>query len=835
MLYHNSESVREVAWVVFDEIHYLKDKQRGVVWEETIILLPRQVRYVFLSATVPNALQFSQWIAHLHHQICHVVSTNWRPTPLQYYLYPQSADGLYLVLDKQGAFQDTNFRHAMDTLKLSSGGRGRHHGPRDHEPNDMHKLVKMLVVESWDPIVVFAFSRRECEVLAMQTAKMNLNSGEEKNSVNTVFRNAISILSAADQSLPQIKYLLPLLERGIGIHHGALLPILREVVEILFQDGLIKVLFATETFSIGLNMPAKTVVFTSIRKWDGKCFRHLTSGEMIQMSGRAGRRGLDDQGTVVLMIDEPLAPEAVAAMICGQADRLDSGFHLTDHMVLNWLRSEGVKPELMLQRSFYHFQQSARVSLLERDLQEAQARASSIHVPHADVLDDLDRVQQQLDVQLADRVAVTSHPSYALPFLQTGRVVRIQAGTEDFGWGATVAFQKRRAPKDKDWAAEYERVQQDPQHAAEQYIVDVLVRISTSAGGKAGSGAMRPADTNEEILEVVPVLLSCVKDISAVRLSLPRDIRPRERRVELTRALTEVVEMGEGGPPLLDPVEDMKIVDEAFDTLLKKTDMLRKRQRELRNELARALVKGQGKENHAQNADVARLKTIHTSRRAAEAHADELAAEVGAARNAVHLADLRARKRTLHRLGYVTDAEVVQHKGRVACEIVAADALILTELVYEGAFRGLTPALCAALVSVFVVEGRAGAAREAQVLPDALRDAMRALDGVARRVSQVSRESGLVAGPSSAFEIRLERVDCVLGWCAGKSFDELVRQADELEGTLVRDLRRLAELLRQLTEAARAVGNPELEDLFQGARELLERNDSVVFSPSLYL
>ena len=132
--------------------------------------------------------------------------------------------------------------------------------------------------------------------------------------VSTVFKNATACLNEEDQNLPQIQHILPLLRRGIGIHHGGLLPILKEVIELLFQEGLLKVLFATETFSIGLNMPARTVVFTAVRKWDGNEFRNLSSGEFIQMSGRAGRRGLDDRGIVIMMFDEKLEPSAAKVL-----------------------------------------------------------------------------------------------------------------------------------------------------------------------------------------------------------------------------------------------------------------------------------------------------------------------------------------------------------------------------------------------------------------------------------------------------------------------------------------------------------------------------------------
>lgn len=232
-------------------------------------------------------------------------------------------------------------------------------------PSDISKIIKMIMLKNFNPVIVFAFSKRECESLALSMSKLEFNSAEEQDLITNIFTNAIENLSEDDRKLPQISNILPLLKRGIGIHHGGLLPILKEVIEILFQEGLIKVLFATETFSIGLNMPAKTVVFTAVRKFDGKDFRNLSSGEYIQMSGRAGRRGLDDRGVVIMMCDEKLEPSAAMNMIKGEADRLDSAFHLGYNMILNLMKVEGVSPEFMLERCFFQFQNNANIPVLK--------------------------------------------------------------------------------------------------------------------------------------------------------------------------------------------------------------------------------------------------------------------------------------------------------------------------------------------------------------------------------------------------------------------------------------------------------------------------------------
>ena len=321
----------------------------------------------------------------------------------------------------------------------------------------------MIMLKTYNPVIVFAFSKRECEALALTLSKFEFNSADEQAMVEKIFANAIAGLAPADRTLPQIENILPLLRRGIGIHHGGLLPILKEVIEILFQEGVIKVLFATETFSIGLNMPAKTVVFTAARKFDGHEFRDLSSGEYIQMSGRAGRRGLDDRGVVIMMCDEKLEPTAAKTMIKGEADRLDSAFHLGYNMILNLMKIEVISPEYMLERCFLQFQSIVGVPALEEgkeltfsygpslilysELKREEEAKNSIVVSDEDLVAQYYEYRQQLDQMSADFREVIHHPSYSLPFLQLGRLVKVKHKDLDFGWGVVINYQKRQPPK----------------------------------------------------------------------------------------------------------------------------------------------------------------------------------------------------------------------------------------------------------------------------------------------------------------------------------------------------------------------------------------------------
>ena len=286
-----------------------------------------------------------------------------------------------LVVDENGVFREENFQRAMSAIADSKGddpgdpnakgkGKGKdkkiNKGKNDKQKSDIWKLVRMIMLKNFNPVIVFSFSKRECEALALNLSTLAFNDNSEKEMVSKVFNSAIEMLSDEDKALPQINNLLPLLRRGIGVHHSGLLPILKETIEILFQEGLIKVLFATETFSIGLNMPAKTVVFTNVRKYDGVSQRWITASEFIQMAGRAGRRGIDERGVVIMMINEAMDPAVAKEIVRGEQEKLNSAFHLGYNMILNLIRVEGISPEFMLERCFHQFQNQTGVADLEK-------------------------------------------------------------------------------------------------------------------------------------------------------------------------------------------------------------------------------------------------------------------------------------------------------------------------------------------------------------------------------------------------------------------------------------------------------------------------------------
>ncbi|PBP18085.1 ATP-dependent RNA helicase DOB1, partial [Diplocarpon rosae] len=694
MLYRGSEIMREVQWVVFDEIHYMRDKSRGVVWEETIILLPDKVRYVFLSATIPNAMQFAEWITKTHQQPCHIVYTDFRPTPLQHYFFPAGADGIHLIVDEKGNFREDNFQKAMATIEDKKGadpadinakqkGKGKHKktnkGSAKDDNNDIYKIVRMIMVKHYNPVIVFSFSKRDCEAYALKMSSMAFNDDSEKAMVQKVFESAIESLSDEDKTLPQIQHILPLLRRGIGVHHSGLLPILKETIEILFQENLIKVLFATETFSIGLNMPAKTVVFTSVEKFDGVSMRYLTPSEFVQMSGRAGRRGLDDRGIVIMMINDKMEPATAKGIVRGEQDKLNSAFYLGYNMILNLMRVEGISPEFMLEHCFYQFQHTSSVSGLERELQVMQRERDDLEIPDESTIKEYYDLRQQLTSYTKDMRDVINHPNYCLQFMQPGRVVHIKYKDQDFGWGAVVKFNPIRQVQ-----GEKEPLPQD------SYMLDVLLLVSSGSSTGTQSqtpvpvGVQSPTKEDKGKMEVVPVLLSCIEAISHVRIFLPKDLKPSDQRNTVRKSLDEVKRRFPDGIAVLDPIENMGITDDSFKKLLRKIEILESRL--LANPLHNS-------------PRLPELYNQYSAKLAMGGKIKEKKKAITSALSIMQLDELKSRKRVLRRLGFINDQEVVELKARVACEISSTGdghELLLSELLFNRFFNELSAEVCAA-------------------------------------------------------------------------------------------------------------------------------------------
>ena len=324
--------IEDLSYVIFDEIHYMNDPERGTVWEESLIFSPRSVRFLCLSATIPNADSFAAWIHEIKEHEVEVVRNPHRAVPLKHLFFTNEEH----VVDPHHLKKVIEMEKSAE--RMARGKRQKKFSFRDHAgPNQLH-LVEYLKNNDKLPTIFFSFSRKTCRDYALQAERyFDFVSSHEKGEIATLFR---SIVPEDQRSMKSLQEIRRFSSRGIGIHHAGLLPKAKEFIEVLFGKGLIKVLYATETFAVGINMPARSVCFNSLRKYDGQTFRNIHTKEYFQIAGRAGRRGIDTEGFVYSMIDKKFDDINKVIMIThGDSEPILSQFTISVNMALNLIDS----------------------------------------------------------------------------------------------------------------------------------------------------------------------------------------------------------------------------------------------------------------------------------------------------------------------------------------------------------------------------------------------------------------------------------------------------------------------------------------------------------------
>lgn len=339
-------SLKDYSWIIFDEIHYLDDYERGSVWEESLIFFPDHMKFLGLSATIPNVDELAKWIEMLHKRPIKVVKENNRPVPLHIFFQCQNQ-----VYDDFSSLVKRGFK-SPELVHYSGGKLPRH---VHLKPNKAGTLIEYLHEKNLLPCIYFAFSRRLTETLANELNGLNFLEQEESQKIKNLYADLCKRFDLIGE--PRALELEPLIHRGIGYHHAGMLPTLKEVVERLFTSKLLKVIFTTETFALGINMPAKTVVFDELRKFYGYAFASLQTRDFYQMAGRAGRRGIDKEGFVFARVNpHHVVPQELQKMIYGQPEKVESQFNASYATLLNLYQHHGEKLYEIYPQSFHHYQ-----------------------------------------------------------------------------------------------------------------------------------------------------------------------------------------------------------------------------------------------------------------------------------------------------------------------------------------------------------------------------------------------------------------------------------------------------------------------------------------------
>lgn len=352
MLYNTNfgkvkDNLKDVKYVVLDEVHYMNDEQRGTVWEESIIYCPPSVQIIALSATVANSKQLCDWINTVHSGTEHVY-TDFRPVPLRYYYFDSSKPTEILpLLTPEGRLNK----------KIKPEKKMSFHSRQAKRQNTVKDVINVLHKKEMLPAIFFTFSRKKCDENMEKCSNLNLITNEEAKLIRDEINEFLK-----DHTYLENNKNLEYLYNGIASHHAGLLPAWKLLVERLFQKGLIKVVFATETLAAGINMPARTTVISAISKRTDSGHRMLTANEFLQMSGRAGRRGMDKIGYVVIMGTQFQSPDEVAGLVKSSSNPLESRFSPSYSMVLNLLQNlELEQAKELILKSFGYFSSNDRL------------------------------------------------------------------------------------------------------------------------------------------------------------------------------------------------------------------------------------------------------------------------------------------------------------------------------------------------------------------------------------------------------------------------------------------------------------------------------------------
>ncbi|MEI5582361.1 MULTISPECIES: DEAD/DEAH box helicase [unclassified Agromyces] len=387
MLYAESPLLDRLAFVVMDEVHYLADRFRGAVWEEVIIHLPEEVRLVSLSATVSNAEEFGDWLQAVRGDTDVIVSEQ-RPVPLEQHVLVGGK--LVDLFDSSGQAATHRVNPELQRLARAGGRsirgrseRGRRGGDRGRFHQGQHgagridrpDVVALLHSKHLLPAIVFIFSRAGCDQAVRQVLRsgIRLTDTAERDEIRAIVEERARMLRDDDLAVLGYWEWLEGLQRGVAAHHAGMLPTFKEIVEDLFQRKLLKVVFATETLALGVNMPARSVVLEKLEKFNGEARVPITPGEYTQLTGRAGRRGIDVEGHSVIQWVDGLDPEAVASLASRRSYPLNSSFSPTYNMAVNLVDQFGrERTRQVLELSFAQFQADRAVVDLARTLRKQE-------------------------------------------------------------------------------------------------------------------------------------------------------------------------------------------------------------------------------------------------------------------------------------------------------------------------------------------------------------------------------------------------------------------------------------------------------------------------------
>jgi ATP-dependent RNA helicase HelY len=809
MLLQSPWDLDEVDCVIFDEIHYLADPERGTTWEESIILCPDHARLICLSATVNNADEIAAWIGRTHRPV-RLITHYERAVPLALHYFHHGK--MHLVLDAAGR-QVKDFPQTGGELRRQAARGGPSRRPNERAMPDMdepqpREIVDALAANDLLPAIYFLFSRNDCQSFAERLAVMRPHLIGERQAalIEQTVTAILAGLRPEDRELVQVRVITDLVRKGIGFHHAGLLPILKQLVEVLFTRGLMEVVFATDTLALGVNMPARTVVIGRMSKWDGRRRRALIPNEFQQMSGRAGRRGMDKLGTVVVPYSPWFTFRETLEIATGELHPVRSAFAVRYNTVLNlWDPPHGERVRSLLQQSLDQFQSNGRIRDTEEEILEVGREIAEIPQGCLIGLDAGDELLEDYR-RLVRSITAAQGREKRLAESARSSVVAAETSTP---WPEPGRQALRRAFR----GALPGLVTHARGHGWGVYL---------GRGGQGGVGRFLFEDGIRLLTEYRQVdhLTDRFLPLPAVLVEPPDEIADPRRLV----TSDELAAIWEALPGLGLPDLDGELAAHRA----REVERLAAEQADLQAEIADAhaelnsLLAGRQAhpchlcERRKEHRDyLEKVDKLDRERRDLEARLGrELDSEQERIRGVI-----RGIRNVLHRFGYLHRGYPTE-KADMLAEVFDTDGLILCELVDRGVLDGLAPENLAEVFSWYSFD-REFRYRNEFRLPDPLVLARRRIEDVERAVLGEEHAEGLVIseGHNPNF------YGAARAWALGATMAEIGERLELSEGDLVLTFNKTIDLMRQVREMLADVApDRPLRSRLAEAERLLKRD-----------
>ena len=765
MLYSGSGTLSGLGYVVMDEVHYLADRFRGAVWEEVIIHLAESVTVVALSATVSNAEEFGEWLGTVRGKTAVVVSEH-RPVPLwQQVMVGRQVLDLFSDDDQRSVNPELQ-RLARDEERLR---RFRGHRPKRGERRGRPPSVpsRRDVVEALDrrdllPAICFVFSRAGCSAAVQQllTAGIRLTDPAHRSVVREIAEQRTAHLGDEDLHVLEYDTWIDGLERGFAAHHAGLLPAFKEVVEELFTRGLIRLVFATETLALGINMPARTVVIEKLTKWNGEVHAEITPAEYTQLTGRAGRRGIDVEGDAVVLWQPGFDPQQVAGLASTRTYPLRSSFRPTYNMAVNLVRQMGRETAReVLQTSFAQFQADRAVVGLARQLRKNEEGLQGYREAMQCHLGDFTEYAT-LRQQISDREKQLSR------IAGSARKAEVATSLEKLRPGDVVILpgSSRRG---------------------------VRLGVVIDPGLRGSFDGPRPVLLTED-RQVRKFAASDFSQPTAPiqRMRLPKNFSPKDAaaRRGLAARLREVTPPPKGKRTKSSTGPDDELIS------------LRKQLR------AHACHGCPEREDHARWAE--RWNRLRKETDDLQRRVDNRTQSIARVFDRVVA--------VLEQLGYL-EGDAVTPAGERLGRIYTELDLLTAQCLREGVWEGLTPAELASCVSLLIYEARRDIAMDPKLPGGKGRDAIDDMFSIAHDVEALERDHRIQSAraPDAGFAWATFR------WASGHQLEAVLDEADLAAGDFVRWCKQLVDLLGQVAQAS--ADTPDLQKAARDAIAAVRR------------